>query len=72
RAGQWLDNDDSQPRMDLLTALLHEIGHTLGLDHHPDPASLMAETLAPNTRKFADDLDSLFATEQDWLSAPAP
>jgi len=32
-------------RMDLLTVVLHELGHTLGLDHDAD--GLMAETLAP-------------------------
>jgi VCBS repeat-containing protein len=41
-------------RMDLLTALLHEMSHVLGLDDldpsaHPD--ALMAATLAPGTRR---------------------
>jgi subtilisin-like proprotein convertase family protein len=37
-----------QGRMDLLTALTHEMGHILGLDH--DAGGVMQETLAPGTR----------------------
>ncbi len=41
-------------RMDLLTALLHEVGHLLGqsdLDPHDHPGDLMASTLAPGVRR---------------------
>ncbi len=37
-----------QNRMDLLTVVMHELGHVLGFDH--DEEGLMAETLAPGTR----------------------
>jgi hypothetical protein len=38
-------------RMDLLTVLLHELGHVLGYDHHVDGlGDLMHETLTPGTR----------------------
>jgi hypothetical protein len=30
-------------RVDLFTVVLHEAGHALGLDHSPDPASVMSE-----------------------------
>src|SRR5262249_22281317 len=38
-----------QGRMDLLTALMHEMGHALGLDH--DAGGVMQETLAPGVRE---------------------
>ena len=44
-------------RMDLLSAVLHELGHVAGLDHG---AGAMAETLAPGARSL-DGLDAFFA-----------
>jgi hypothetical protein len=41
-------NQGEQGRMDLLTALMHEVGHLLGQDHDDD--GLMAETLTAGTR----------------------
>ena len=35
--------------MDLLTAVVHELGHVLGRDHEAD--GVMAETLAVGTRE---------------------
>jgi hypothetical protein len=50
---QILDSksSDSQLRMDLLTAVMHELGHELGLDHDSDFES-MIETLAVGTRRL--------------------
>ena len=55
---QGLQADNGSPaagRMDLLTVLLHEMGHTLGLgdlDPSTYPSNLMAGTLPPGTRRL--------------------
>ncbi len=52
-------------RVDLLTVLLHELGHQLGggdLDILSNPENLMAESLTTGKRRLPnDDLDALFA-----------
>jgi predicted Zn-dependent protease len=50
--------------MDLVTALDHEMGHVLGLDHSADPGDLMFESLAAGVRTAptARDVDTLFAS----------
>jgi Matrixin len=48
--------------VDLFTAMLHEAGHTLGLDHSPDPASVMYENyLGPRTGLSAGDIANIQA-----------
>lgn len=43
-------NQGEQHRMDLLTTVMHEMGHILGLDH--GSATVMGETLAAGTREL--------------------
>jgi hypothetical protein len=50
--GWWTDPHAPVPpdRIDLLTVLLHELGHVLGYDHVGDPAHLMHNSLEPGVR----------------------
>jgi probable HAF family extracellular repeat protein len=45
-------NQGEQNRMDLLSVIMHEMGHVLGYDHHADADSLMHETLVAGLRKL--------------------
>jgi hypothetical protein len=48
-------NQGEQHRMDLLTVVMHELGHVLGYDH--DDYGVMAETLAAGVRRADADHD---------------
>jgi hypothetical protein len=58
---EWIAKPGSaaEGKMDLLTVLLHEYGHALGLEHTADAHSLMTTTLQPGTRRLpsAEELD---------------
>lgn len=62
-------NSPAAGRLDLLTALAHEMGHVLGLGHvdaQDAPYHLMAGTLQPGVRRLpsADSVDAVFTAEQ--------
>ncbi len=55
---------ETMDRMDLLTVVLHELGHVLGLpDLDPSPGSLMSGTLGTGLRREpgVEEIDALFA-----------
>jgi hypothetical protein len=54
-------NQGEQHRMDLLTVLIHEIGHALGHEHDED--GVMSETLTAGTRLTP------LVDAADWLAA---
>jgi PhoPQ-activated pathogenicity-related protein len=62
-------------RIDLLTTIMHELGHVLGLDDSSTTSELMHEALEPGVRKplLESDFDTLFADEwqmADVLDSP--
>jgi len=62
---------------DLLTVVMHELGHTLGLgdlDPAEAPADLMAETLATGVRRLpsAQDVVKVMAMQAAAVQVPAP
>lgn len=60
-------------KYDLLTVVLHELGHTLGfddLDSTTDPHDLMSTTLATGTRRLAPFLSLTELVVPNWWLAP--
>ncbi|MES2205595.1 MAG: tandem-95 repeat protein [Pseudomonadota bacterium] len=47
----------AEGKMDMLSVLLHEYGHVLGLEHTADTHDLMAETLQPGVRRLVSATD---------------
>src|SRR5262249_30750196 len=52
-------------KMDLLTVVLHEMGHLAGLPDQTSGTGLMAETLATGVRR-TDALDAIFSGAPSW------
>ena len=55
-------NQGEQNRMDLLTVVMHELGHVLGFDHAA--AGVMVETLAAGVRQTDLQLDHVALTDE--------
>ncbi|MFO0903247.1 MAG: proprotein convertase P-domain-containing protein [Pirellulales bacterium] len=55
-------NQGEQDRMDLLTVVMHELGHLLGRGH--DEEGLMAETLAAGVRSTGLEHNDVFLVDQ--------
>jgi hypothetical protein len=63
---------DAEGKMDLLSVVLHEYGHVLGLEHSTDSHDFMATTLQPGVRRLPsiEELTRLSPTLADagWLA----
>jgi len=62
--------------MDMLSVLLHEYGHALGIDHHADSHNYMGTTLTPGMRRMpsAEELalmQQLIGEQKDEMLATA-
>ena len=55
-------NQGEKDRMDLLTVVMHELGHLLGQDH--DAGGVMAETLAAGKRRTESEHDHVALEDQ--------
>jgi hypothetical protein len=51
---EWVakEGTDAYGKMDMLSVLLHEYGHALGIDHSADNHDYMATTLTPGVRRM--------------------
>jgi uncharacterized delta-60 repeat protein len=60
-------NQGEQNRIDLLTVVMHEMGHVLGLGHDDSSDDVMYESLATATRRTPDADDALRAALAYWV-----
>ncbi len=64
--GSWMATQASGAynRIDLLSVVMHELGHVLGFEHTENKEGVMAEQLLPGTRHLlaSELVDSLYAT----------
>ena len=67
-----IEDSAADGRMDLLTAVMHEIGHLLGLEHSTGDIPVMNETLQAGTRLSASTGTESLLTAAELPSSHAP
>ena len=60
-------NNPAKNRLDLLTVLIHELGHVAGLDHSDDHTDIMSQYLAPGQRRLLSSEDVAALNPQHYL-----
>lgn len=70
--GMALAGSQAAGRVDLLSVLAHEMGHSLGLEHAENAnglADIMADQIQPSVRRLPShrDVDQVFSQDEDWL-----
>ena len=61
------DNNPAEGRLDLLTVLIHELGHVAGLVHSNGHADIMSQYLAPGQRRLLSGEDVAALDAADFL-----
>jgi FG-GAP repeat/Matrixin len=62
-------SDEAIDRIDLLSVLMHELGHVAGLNHDDSESNVMNSQLEAGTRSAnLDDIDSFFSNESQLAS----
>jgi hypothetical protein len=62
----------SIPNFDLPSILLHEVGHLLGLDHHPEQDAVMYAYLSPHKKKHTlieEEINTLNDLYEEYYSS---
>jgi Matrixin len=67
RAGSAADG-----KMDMLSVLLHEYGHVIGLDHSADSSDALSPVLQPGVRKLWSETDLAKLNEIIYLQSISP
>ena len=80
--GQWSVDDEpatsdqgqmTKDGLDLLTVVMHELGHLLGYDHSDDPDDLMAPVLATGQACGGSELEAVESRGQSrWRRPSSP